>query len=276
MIIANDPQQKTITLERLLELKTQFIAAKTIDNLLITGLSPERQASICGGLAILIAIFKLFSIDEMDYSDFSLREGLLHEMQQKLALKDIRTNTIANLSERNAIDKVHAGRVANTADWLFIQVQKEWQLDSLDNHQLLVWAAQLHEIGLSINSSGLHKHSAYVVENSQLPGFTQQQQTLLSCLIRFYRKKIRLEAFPQLLSLPHFQILQLIVLLRLAVLLNQKRLSDQHQDLAVTVKGNSMLLQFPVGWLSEQTLLLADLQQEQKYLKKVGFLIDFV
>ncbi|WP_394193764.1 exopolyphosphatase [Pseudoalteromonas atlantica] len=276
MIIANDPQQKTITLERLLELKTQFIAAKTIDNLLITGLSPERQVSICGGLAILIAIFKLFSIDEMDYSDFSLREGLLHEMQQKLALKDIRTNTIANLSERNAIDKVHAGRVANTADWLFIQVQKEWQLDSLDNHQLLVWAAQLHEIGLSINSSGLHKHSAYVVENSQLPGFTQQQQTLLSCLIRFYRKKIRLEAFPQLLSLPHFQILQLIVLLRLAVLLNQKRLSDQHQELAVTVKGNSMLLQFPVGWLSEQTLLLADLQQEQKYLKKVGFLIDFV
>jgi len=275
MIIANDPQQKNITLERLLELKTQFVAAKTVDNLLITGLSPERQVSICGGLAILIAIFTLFNIEQMDYSDFSLREGLLHEMQQKLALKDIRTNTIANLSDRNAIDKEHAERVANTADWLFIQVQKEWQLDSLDNHQLLVWAAQLHEIGLSINSSGLHKHSAYVVENSQLPGFTQQQQTLLSCMIRFYRKKIRLEAFPHLLSLPHFQILQLIVLLRLAVLLNQKRLSDQHQELAVTVKGNSMLLQFPTGWLSEQTLLLADLQQEQKYLKKVGFLIDF-
>ncbi|MBE0376766.1 exopolyphosphatase [Pseudoalteromonas prydzensis] len=276
MISANDPEQKNITLERLLELKTQFIAAKTIDNLLIEGLSPERQVSICGGLAILLAIFQLFNITEMDYSDFSLREGLLHEMQQKLALKDIRSNTIANLSERNTIDKVHAQRVANTADWLFLQVQKEWQLDSLDNHQLLVWAAQLHEIGLGINSSGLHKHSAYVVENSQLPGFTQQQQTLLSCMIRFYRKKVRLEEFPTLLSVPHFQILQLIVLLRLAVLLNQKRLNDQHQELAVSVKGNSMLLQFPLGWLSEQTLLHADLQQEQKYLKKVGFLIDFV
>ena len=159
---------------------------------------------------------------------------------------------------------------------MFLQVQTEWQLDSLDNHQLLVWAAQLHEIGLSINSSGLHKHSAYIVQNSQLPGFTQQQQTLLSCMIRFYRKKIRLEEFPELLSVPHFKILQLIVLLRLAVLLNQKRLNDQNQDLIVSVKGCSMLLQFPVNWLAEQTLLLADLQQEQKYLKKVGFLIDFV
>ena len=95
-------------------------------------------------------------------------------------------------------------------------------------------------------------------------------------MIRFYRKKIRLEEFPTLLSVPHFQILQLIVLLRLAILLNQKRLNDQHQELAVSVKGNSMLLQFPADWLNEQTLLHADLQQEQKYLKKVGFLIDFV
>lgn len=275
MINANDPEQNCITLERLLELKTQFIAAKKINNLLIAGLSPERQVSICGGLAILIAIFQLFKIESMEYSDFSLREGLLHEMQQKLAKKDIRANTIENLSDRNAIDKEHANRVANTASWLFQQVQTQWQLDSQDNHQLLQWAAQLHEIGLGINSSGLHKHSAYIVANSQLPGFTQQQQTLLSCLIRFYRKKIKLEELPTLLGLEHFQILQLIVLLRLAVLLNQKRLNDQHQELKVSAKVNSLLLTFPKKWLAEHSLLHADLQQEQKYLKKVGFLIDF-
>ncbi|WP_404341390.1 exopolyphosphatase [Pseudoalteromonas mariniglutinosa] len=276
MLTANDPTQTSITFERLIELKTQFIAAKHIDNLQIAGLSPERQINICGGLAILIAIFRLFKITAMHYCDFSLREGLLHEMQQKLAHKDIRTNTIANLSERNAIDKEHANRVAQTADWLFDQVKDNWQLDSLDNHNLLLWAAQLHEIGLGINSSGLHKHSAYIVANSQLPGFTQQQQTLLSCMIRFYRKKIRLAEFPTLLSLPHYQILQLIVLLRLAVLLNQKRLTEQQYALTVTAQGNSMLLKFGDNWLDEHTLLLADLQQEQKYLKKAGFLIDFI
>ncbi|AXV66522.1 exopolyphosphatase [Pseudoalteromonas lipolytica] len=275
MINANDAEQELITLERLHELKTQFIAAKQIQNLHIEGLTPERQESICGGLAILIALFTLFDIDAMQYSDFSLREGLLHEMQQKLAHKDIRTNTIHNLSDRNTIDKEHANRVSSTAEWLFEHVKTPWQLSHPDFLNLLNWAAQLHEIGLGINSSGLHKHSAYIVANSQLPGFTQQQQTLLSCMIRFYRKKIRLDQFPTLHTVQHHQILQLIVILRLAVLLNQKRTPDQGVSLTVTAKQNSMFLKFNDTWLKEHTLLLADLQQEQKYLKKVGFLLDF-
>ncbi len=73
----------------------------------------------------------------------------------------------------------------------------------------------------------------------------------------------------------HYEILQLIVILRLAVLLNQKRITDQGFKLEVTAKQNSMFLKFHNKWLKEHTLLLADLQQEQKYLKKVGFLLDF-
>jgi exopolyphosphatase/guanosine-5'-triphosphate,3'-diphosphate pyrophosphatase len=94
-------------------------------------------------------------------------------------------------------------------------------------------------------------------------------------MIRFYRKKIRLDQFPTLHTVQHHQILQLIVILRLAVLLNQKRTPDQGVSLTVTAKQNSMFLKFNDTWLKEHTLLLADLQQEQKYLKKVGFLLDF-
>ena len=275
MIQANDPQQSCITFERLLELKTQFLATNQITELVIPGLTPERQASICGGLAILIAVFRLFAIDELHYSDYSLREGLLHEMQQKLAHKDIRTNTINNLSERNAIDKEHAHRVENTVKWLFEQVKKPWQLNDSDCLSLLCWAAQLHEIGLTINSSGLHKHSAYIVANSQLPGFTQQQQTLLSALIRFYRKKIRLDELPTLLTLTQQQVIQLTVLLRLAVLLNQKRQIQQKTAIDISANLNGLFLKFDPKWLTEHTLLHADLQQEQSYLKKVGIILEF-
>lgn len=275
MLQANDPEQQTITLPRLLELKVQFLAAKNISELIISGLTPERQASICGGLAILIAIFKLFSIDEMHYSDYSLREGLLYEMQQKLAHKDIRTNTIENLSERNAIDKEHANRVSQTAKWLFHEFKAPWQLNDSDSLSLLGWAAQLHEIGLTINSSSIHKHSAYIVANSQLPGFTQQQQVLLSCIIRFYRKKIRLDELPSLLTLTQQQVIHLIIILRLAVLLNQKRQIEKIVKFEASANINSIFLKFADKWLTEHTLFKADLQQEQSYLKKVGIALDF-
>ena len=275
MICANDSQQKTITLERLLELKIQFIAAKDISNLAISGLTPERQATICGGLAILIATFKLFAIDEMHYSDYSLREGLLHEMQQKLAHHDIRRNTIDNLSERNAIDKEHAQRVANTSQWLFRELKAHWQLHDNESLSLLKWAAQLHEIGLTINSSGIHKHSAYIVVNSQLAGFTQQQQQLLSCMIRFYRKKIRLDELPALLTLTQQQVIQLIVILRLSVLLNQKRQIEHLSKMTLSATLNGLFLKFEKNCLEEHTLLHADLQQEQNYLKKVGIILGF-
>ena len=86
--------------------------------------------------------------------------------------------------------------------------------------------------------------------------------------------KIRLEEFPTLHTMQHCDNTA-IVILRLAVLLNQKRITDQGFKLEVAAKQNSMFLKFHTNWLKEHTLLLADLQQEQKYLKKVGFLLDF-
>ena len=53
---------------------------------------------------------------------------------------------------------------------------------------ILGWAARLHEIGLAINYSGIHKHSAYILQNTDLPGFNQDDQALLAALVRFHRK----------------------------------------------------------------------------------------
>ncbi|KPW05287.1 exopolyphosphatase [Pseudoalteromonas sp. P1-11] len=276
MISATNPQQPNITYDDLLSLKQQFISAKHIDNLAIAGLTPERQQSICGGLAILIAIFTEFAIKELTYSDFSLREGLLHEMQQKLADKDIRSNTINNLSERYTADKAHAARVADTAIWLYKQLKNVWHLDNNDDIALLTWAAKLHEIGLSINSSGINKHSAYIVANSQLPGFTQQEQLILSSLIRFYRKKIKLTELPEFLTISQKHVLKLIVILRLAILFNQKRQVSLKPDMEISASNLGLFIKFSNSYLQEHTLLQADLEQEQLYLKKAGIQFECV
>jgi exopolyphosphatase/guanosine-5'-triphosphate,3'-diphosphate pyrophosphatase len=48
----------------------------------------------------------------------------------------------------------------------------------------------LHEVGLNINHSGMHRHSAYILQNSDLPGFNQEQQMLMATLVRYHRKAI--------------------------------------------------------------------------------------
>lgn len=272
---AEQPQQSDIGLHDLIYLKQQCISARHIDSLTIDGLTAERQQSICGGLAILIAIFKAFSINKLVYCDFSLREGLLHEMQQKLADKDIRSNTINNISDRYTVDKAHANRVASTAIWLYDKVKLTWKLNNNDDNALLSWAANLHEIGLSINSSGINKHSAYIVANSQLPGFTHQEQLILSSLIRFYRKKIKLTELPEFLTIAQQHILKLITILRLAILFNQKRQVSLQPNMDINASDIGLFIKFHDNYLQSHTLLHADLVQEQQYLKKVGIKLNF-
>ncbi len=141
---------------------------------------------------------------------------------------------------------------------------------------MLTWAAKLHEIGLSINSSGINKHSAYIVANSQLPGFTQQEQLILSSLIRFYRKKIKLTELPEFLTISQKHVLKLIVILRLAILFNQKRQVSLKPDMEISASNLGLFIKFSNSYLQEHTLLQADLEQEQLYLKKAGIQFECV
>ncbi|MCS5960816.1 hypothetical protein LNP74_19445 [Klebsiella pneumoniae subsp. pneumoniae] len=88
---------------------------------------------------------------------------------------------------------------------------------------LLKWAVMLHEVGLNINHSGMHRHSAYILQNSDLPGFNQEQQMLMATLVRYHRKAIKLDDLPRFTLFRKKQFLPLIQLLRLGVLLNNQR-----------------------------------------------------
>ena len=81
----------------------------------------------------------------------------------------------------------------------------------------------LHEVGLNINHSGLHRHSAYILQNSDLPGFNQEQRLMMATLVRYHRKAIKLDDLPRFTLFKKKQFLPLIQLLRLGVLLNNQR-----------------------------------------------------
>src|SRR3546814_4097133 len=95
-----------------------------------------------------------------------------------------------------------------------------WDLGD-DERRMLAWAARIHEIGLAIAHSQHHVHGAYLIEHSDIAGFSRQEQKMLSVLIRCQRRNISrnaVDSLPDRLSVPG---LRLIVLLRLAVLLHR-------------------------------------------------------
>ncbi|OHU86318.1 MULTISPECIES: exopolyphosphatase [Pseudoalteromonas] len=263
----------TLTYEVLIKIKALILESKSCDTLLIEGLSEERKSSIAGGLAVLLAVFAQLNIHELHYCDHALRDGLLHEISQNDEF-DIRTRTIQTLSEHYNVDTQHSASICHTLKQFYQQLSANWSLKKLDL-QLLCWAAQLHEVGLVINSSGLHRHSAYIVSNSQLPGFTQEQQQVLSYLIRFYRKKIKMSELKLCSAIEMVKFSRLLSLFRLAVLLNAKRQDTLIPEVKLSSYADTLLVEFNSGWLKEHTLMAADLAQEQHHLKKLNISLSY-
>jgi exopolyphosphatase/guanosine-5'-triphosphate,3'-diphosphate pyrophosphatase len=133
---------------------------------------------------------------------------------------------------------------------------------------VLRWGCRLHEIGLTISHSQYHKHGAYLLRYSDLPGFSQQFQRELATLVRGHRRKFSTAIFEEVEpdDLPRLR--YLCVLVRLAVLLQHPRNHQSPPDFRLSPAKNGVAITFPAGWLDDRPLTLADLQNERDYLAK--------
>ncbi len=223
------------------------------------------------GLAILCGVFDALAIKELRLSDGALREGVLYEMEGRFRHQDIRSRTAQSLANQYNIDREQARRVLETTT----QMLEQWQEQNpkLANPHLaalLKWAVMLHEVGLNINHSGMHRHSAYILQNSDLPGFNQEQQMLMATLVRYHRKAIKLDDLPRFTLFRKKQFLPLIQLLRLGVLLNnQRQATTTPPTLRLQTEAHHWTLTFPHNWFSQNALVLLDLEKEQQYWEGV-------
>ena len=260
-----------ITLDRLEMLAEQVLQFKSFSSLSLPGLSEDRQSVFVPGLAILCGVFDALAIRDLRLSDGALREGVLYEMEGRFRHQDIRSRTAKSLADHYNIDREQAKRVLETTELLYSQwMAQNTKLAHPQLEALLKWAAMLHEVGLSINHSGMHRHSAYILQNSNLPGFNQEQQLLLAALVRFHRKAIKLEELPRLNLFKKKHYLPLIQLLRLSTLLNNQRQSTTTPEtLRLTTDDNHWTLRFPAGYLAQNNLVQLDFEREQAYWNDV-------
>ena len=133
--------------------------------------------------------------------------------------------------------------------------------------KLLVWGALIHEIGLSVAHNQYHRHGAYLTANSDLAGFSRQEQMNLAMLVRSHRRKFPLEEFESIAYSMRVSVIRLCVLLRLAVVLHRSRSNSSLPEIRISVNKNSINLDFPSGWLDKHPLTFVDLNTEQNFLQ---------
>jgi exopolyphosphatase/guanosine-5'-triphosphate,3'-diphosphate pyrophosphatase len=245
-------------------------AAGSSEKLQLDGLTEDRQPVFAAGLAILTAIFKSLQISEMSFSPAALREGVLYEMEEQLTHPNIRERSAESVAIRYDVDIEHAKRVLATTMTAYRSCKKNWQLEHKELKSMLEWAALLHEVGLQINTRGIQRHSSYILQNLDLPGFNQEQQNLLATLVRFHRKKVRVQEIPEFSLHTDEQVNRLIAILRLSVLLNIKRQDDILPQIEITAETKKLYLSFPKKWLSQRPIFSADLERETEYVKALG------
>jgi len=260
-----------ISLSALETIIADLIAARRIEDANLPGLGADRAPVFAGGVAILAEIMSTLKIEHLQISGGALREGLLYDMLGRLQDEDARERSIQAMQRRYNVDVEQAARVEATAAVLLDQVARSWQLSDERYRQLLVWAGRLHEVGLDIAHARYHHHGGYLLANSDMPGFVRLEQFLLAALVTLHRRKLDdpfVDELPVEWRVPAFR---LIVLLRLAVLLNRTRSPSDLPPIALDAGKDSLELHFPSGWLDVNPLTAADLEQERDWLRARGF-----
>ena len=256
----------TIHLESL-ENIIQLYCKHGATNLVLNGLSEDRQPVFLGGVIVLAALFEALGLKTMMAADWALREGLLFDLKGRLENRDIRQASVDALAQRFHVNMDKARAVEKTALNLLKQVADFWMLGAEDASKLLGWAARLYQVGLDIAHNDYHKHSAYVVQNVDLAGCSRVEQTQLAALVLAHRKRFPIAKFP----MENTDLVRLALLLRLAAIFHRGRIKADLPAIKLHINKQQLILTLPGKWLENHPLTLADLETEQKYLSGTGY-----
>jgi exopolyphosphatase/guanosine-5'-triphosphate,3'-diphosphate pyrophosphatase len=263
----NGSSDGAITRQGLAKLHGLLLKAGEVKKLQLPGLPEERVPVFAGGFAIMSAAFSEFGIDNMTVASTALREGVLYELLGRMHHHDTREVTVRQFMRRYHVDSAQARRVQSLALALLQQVLPKLQIDPEAAGCYLTWAAKLHEIGITIAHPGYHKHSAYIIENADMPGFSRKEQLMLGQLLRTQRRSLAKVGLP---LQPADDRTTLFLVLRLAVLFNRNRTDDRQPTLDLGWNREGFQLKIEPRWLENNPLTEAELAVEISYWKEVG------
>lgn len=249
----------------------QLLRAQSVDRIRLDGLKEDRRPVLAGGISIMRAAFDLLGLERMQIAMGALRQGALHGLiDQELPTGDARHASVRALMSRFSVHSLHAQHVADTAAALWQQLGASPQATQASPPDRLVWAAQLHEVGCRIARASYHRHSAYILENTDAKGFSSEELRALSQLVLGHRGKIR-KVEPLLEKAD--DALQLLAL-RLAALLCHARVAPDLQGLALQRRGNRIQLRTSRAWAERFPRSVYLLREEAEAWSKTAWPLE--
>lgn len=266
----NGYSESGITRSGLEQLRSYLLKAGDVELLDLQGLKPDRIPVLPGGFAIMYAAFCELGIEQMQPALGALREGVLYDLLGRFHHNDMREVTVQQFMRRYHVDTRQAERVAQLAGRLARQFLDGQPAEA--GLQLLEWVAKLHEIGISVAHSGYHKHSAYILKNADMPGFSKKEQDSLSMLALLHRGRLN-----KINNIPYAaEDLVLAMAMRLAVLFCRNRSDVDIPVLQGRFSGTKFHLVLAESWLAQNPLTDSALQDEVKQWKDLGVSLQVV
>jgi exopolyphosphatase/guanosine-5'-triphosphate,3'-diphosphate pyrophosphatase len=178
----------------------------------------------------------------------------------------MREATVAQFMRRYQVDAAQAGRVSELALRIYDQLSGRQASEDDDDRKLLEWAARLAEVGLSIAHAQYHRHSAYVLSNADMPGFSRVEQQRLARIVLAHRGKLEKLRDGGVENGDW----NLVFALRIASTLLRRRTRVRLPALRATAGDARYSLELPKSWLARNALTAAALESESRQWDSLG------
>jgi exopolyphosphatase/guanosine-5'-triphosphate,3'-diphosphate pyrophosphatase len=209
-LLSFQPDGKSeIQLKKLAGLNEMLAKISLADRAKLPSISPQRAEVIVSGGQILEGVMRALKIEKLVPSTFALREGVIIDYLRETEaeslppvpdVEDANLRGVFAIGRRFGYEEKHALQVAHLAEKIFDQLALSF---NLKRHQrtLLSAAALLHDVGSHISPEAHHKHSFYLIKNSDITGFSEPEKQIIANVARYHRGSLPKEKHGDFMSL---------------------------------------------------------------------------
>lgn len=241
-----------LTLEQLSGLVKHLCSLTLEERAKVPGMNLRRADIIIPGAAILETLMEELGIPEMYISDNSMQHGLMvdymlkHGYLQRQEGESFRLENVRRLARKLQVDMAHAEKVRALSVAMFDSAKRAGLHELDEQHrELMEYAAILHDVGIFLSYSNHEAHSYYLVKNSALEGFDQDELQTIASLAYFHRKRFPQNKHPEFKAVPASQrkaVREMSILLRMAESLDRSH-TGVVQNALLRRRGQNALLE---------------------------------
>ncbi len=244
----------------------------------VPGIGPRRAEIICAGAVVYAELLERCHLAGFRYSALGLRDGILAQMaadydrstRSGRAIESERWESIKRAVEHYRVDLHHALHVRDAALLLFSALKSVHQLP-VEYREWLSAAAMLYEVGDYVNRNGHHRHTYYIIANSEILGYTPQQRRIIGSIARYLGKSRPTPGDGPMSGLsPEEQenVEKASVLLRIARALNMGRMQSVGK-VAVSARSGRVSMKLTPRGKASVDLEVWSIEKDRSYFREV-------